>query len=290
MNIGHNNPPADPFVDGLKERARELLDSMASIEVTALTLPDAVDIKTDADAQIVLDAIGDFKAHVRQAEALRKAEKDDFLRLGRLVDEFFTTQIKAPIQTHIAAAEASLVPYLTAKKEAAAALARAEAAKAEEARLARLAAIRAAEAEAAKEREAAEAAAAALRDETVAVDIEATADDMRAATAASLAQEQEADRIRAEQIAEEERAAAAARAAARAPKGPQIVVYWTPLSVDYDKVRAQSGLIGPYLTDAVISGALDRAGSSVDSESALPAFDGVVWQSHQTTKARARRS
>ena len=282
--IGHNNPPADPFLDRLLETHSALFDKWGALELASFKLPTPQDVKTDADQKRVEEHVKALKAFQKLAEDSRKHEKDEFLVLGRKVDAFFN-DVKKPAIEAAATTEAILVPYLRAKREAAEA-----AAKAEQTRIAeesRIAAEKQAilDAQAAKARAEVEEQARKVR--------EAQNEEARAAAQiemqAAAIREQEAQAEReAEATANTQAIAdaeAAARVLARAPKGPTIKTTLSPAIVDMPALVASLGPLGPHFTDKQIFEALDRVGKA-NIELTVP---GVSWATIDTAQVRATK-
>lgn len=90
-NLGHNNPPdPDPLeaIDlRLSRTYRELVVRFIELEIGCSRVPQPLD--TSEQASTATDFIAQCQAHIKMAESAHKAEKEFFLKGGRIVDGFF---------------------------------------------------------------------------------------------------------------------------------------------------------------------------------------------------------
>lgn len=295
MNIGHNNPPEDISpVDAISKRLereyKAMVEEFGEIEFAAFTLPDAKDIKTEDDAEKVTAYIQACKAFNSRVGKTHKAEKEDFLKLGKAVDDFFYRGFRDPLLKRIETSEELLRPYLTAKAEKLRIQRELEAEAARKAAAERQAQIDAENAKLAKLREEQEAAAKALREAADAEAAEAAAAALQEKLVEESKAQAEADALAAVAAAEQNAEEAKERALKRAPKGPSVKKTYEPSgAANFDAIRKTMGPLGPYLTDAVIMGAIERAGREATEENPPPTLPGIVWNIKETAIVRAAR-
>ena len=90
--LGHNNPPEplDP-IDALDLRLakthREMVVRFIDLELSCARVPNP--LAGEEDAAAATDFIAQCQAHIKEAEAAHKREKEYFLKGGRIVDGFF---------------------------------------------------------------------------------------------------------------------------------------------------------------------------------------------------------
>lgn len=202
MSTNFPDIAADPLLDRLSEQYAGLRARTAELAAALERVPSKIDEETiDRAAGFVKQV----KTCAKEAEAARKAEKDDYLQAGRKVDGFFAGLLDALKRT-ADEVERRMQAYLKAKAD------EERRRREEEARIAREAAAKAA-AEARRIREAEEAASRAEEETARKAEAEriaalSTEADLDAAIAAeeaasALAQQQEEDRLRREQAAAE---------------------------------------------------------------------------------------
>lgn len=87
--IGHNNPPdwAAITTEAMTTQYADLMASTATMLAGAQELPKIVE--SPEDSEIVSKAVKDLRDTSARAEAARVAEKEEFLRKGNAVDQFF---------------------------------------------------------------------------------------------------------------------------------------------------------------------------------------------------------
>jgi hypothetical protein len=90
--LGHNNPPEPIDEIGaldlrLAKAHRELVIRFIDLELGCSRVPEP--IETDEEAATAADFIAQCQAHIKAAETAHKAEKEFFLKGGRIVDAFF---------------------------------------------------------------------------------------------------------------------------------------------------------------------------------------------------------
>lgn len=111
--LGHNNPP-EPT---LRERIEETyVDQFAEIETLATranALP--AEIKTDDDLGAVADVAVAASKLAKKLETLRKAEKEPYLRDGKIVDATFTENRIARLERITGALNQRATAYNNAK-------------------------------------------------------------------------------------------------------------------------------------------------------------------------------
>ena len=90
--LGHNHPPEplDPIeaLDlRLSKTHREMVVRFIDLELGCARVPNP--LESEEDAAATTDFIAQCQAHIKQAEAAHKQEKEYFLKAGRIVDGFF---------------------------------------------------------------------------------------------------------------------------------------------------------------------------------------------------------
>lgn len=85
--IGHNQPPADPFIANLTDSADPLSRRLAALEISVAKLPKGV--RDEADAGEYAGMVKELRALAQDTDNLRKLEKEPHLTAGRKIDAFF---------------------------------------------------------------------------------------------------------------------------------------------------------------------------------------------------------
>jgi len=90
--LGHNHPPEplDPIAAldmQLSRTHREMVVRFVDLELGCTRVPNP--LRTEEDAAATTDFIAQCQAHIKEAEATHKREKEYFLKAGRIVDGFF---------------------------------------------------------------------------------------------------------------------------------------------------------------------------------------------------------
>lgn len=292
--IGANDPPAEDYAEILAQQNEHLLSQAAELESAAALLPR--EVETEEHMGEITAWVVKAQNLTRAAEKVRKETKEPHLVKGRAVDTFFGS-IAAMANTRIASVEKRKIPYLQARRAA------------EEAERSRQAAIlRQSQQEALQreneEREATNLAAAAvdtakekLRNATTEEEIAAAETELRAA--AKIAQ---LSGDAAEQAVKD--AKAAGKVADRQERiiagdhrlvlgkvsagggSSTLRVSWKPDVHNAARLTASLGPLAPFLGDAAIDAALQRA-AKADTRPAIPGVDFIEDLQARTTAARS---
>lgn len=285
--VGHNNPPADPFLASLAEDYAGLLDEMEALELELRSLP--AEASSDDDVTKLGAYVIRRRQLARRVEDARVLKKQPYLDRGRVIDGWFNPIIKT-LTDRAASVERRSVVYLETKRRAeeiarqrAAAEARETAAKAE------------AEAEAARAREAeakgrlgnAEAALRAGSDDTQAF--------VEARRGVNVATEQTNAAV-----------AAAADAAAQAARGADAIAAPVLMKTsgaagstalkdeiahrvtNWGLVIQSLGPLGPWLNEDIINAALARACKAKGGPPTVPGVEFAQVAKVRTTASRAK--
>ena len=268
--VGGNFPPLDhPTLlrTRLERDHAELIRAAAALELKLVDLPDAP--ADDAQCGALTEYVVEVKRLAKRVDDVRKEAKEPYLEGGRTVDAWFK-ELGDPL-----AGERGLVarvtPRITAYNRAKEERERAERRRQEEA--ARVAAAEAArkaqEERLAAERAAAEAEEAARRLRAAETDEARAAafSDMQSAetvaqAARSIADDQEKYAAQHERKADQHAAAAERGGLGRVATGAatsSVTKVWVGQITDAPKLFASLGPLGPYLPDAEIRAAIDRA-------------------------------
>ena len=85
--MGHNQPPAPTLLERLSETYATIFDAVEDLATKANSGPRVVKTSDDLNSCGILVTVA--RDILKQAEAARKGEKDQFLRAGKDVDAFF---------------------------------------------------------------------------------------------------------------------------------------------------------------------------------------------------------
>lgn len=304
--VGDNRPPeGDPYALMLEEKNQDLWRKMGALERRRLKLPKQPD--TQAEVDVVTDFCADAEMLSREFEARRKEVKDPYLRRGQLIDRTFGEPTKALHLQSLDIAKRN-GPFLRAQQEREAAQRREEARIArEKQRLADEAAAAARKAEieaemirAAEENKALEAERQRVRDLEQSAEAEApTAEaNEQAMRDAHRAQQEAVQRTEAREEEARKAGLAADRAERRADQvgdlgkttagaaNQRANMVWVAKVDSWSKVLQSLGALGPFLNEAVIRDAINRAAKHQNR----PDIPGVVYSQELDVKTTIRRS
>jgi hypothetical protein len=280
--IGGNNPPdlLTILKEGLEKKHKGLFDSVADLTLESYDIPKADEIKTDEDVARVNAIVVRIRAEARKGEKVRKEEKDEYLKGGRVVDDTLKDGVIQPLTDLATKLEQRSAPYLAAKRAEEEARRRAEQ---EAARVA---------AEEARERERVEREAARVAEEAAEAErqmVRQAADETARAEATERLRQAESARQLSQDAADQaardsagstrlaethERALTTGAGKLSRTQGggaaARLDEFWTHTITDAPALLASLGPLNPFFSTADISEALNRCALANKDTVAIP--------------------